>query len=167
MTYLPLDKLGSSPTNINFSFSLTLTLENAAVIETVNNYNVIYNNPYLTHTFLSNIFTFSGSVPLEVFDQYQMKYINKGKSDKNETPVNCSIADMPDSKELFQITPDSRISIEIPIIINLQIQKKTLGLTPEEDVTEIINEVINTKIEILNDLMFIKNWTIDYFKNRY
>lgn len=179
MTYVPLQKLGISATNTNFSFSCTFILENTSTIkETILECTALYNNIYITNIFTGNIITFNGNVPLEVFDQYQMQYVDKGKSDKNQTPVISTIQNMPDHKELYKITPDSRASIEIPIELQVKVQKKIItessssssdssstGSTSE--VIEIIEEVINLKIEILNDLNYISNWTKDYFNNRY
>lgn len=171
MTYTPIDILGSTNTSVNFSFTSNFILENTAtLVETILNCEVLYNNIYDTYIstgFTGNSVIFTGNVPLEVFDQYQLTYVDKGKSDKNQTPVVSTIGNMPDHKELYKIQPDSRVSIEIPITINLELEKKTIGLTPEEDTIEIINEVINYNLEILNDLNYISNWTKDYFANRY
>lgn len=168
MTYTPIDELGSTPVNANFSFTSAFILENTSVlIETIKNCTVLYNNIYLNHNILPSSVIFAGNVPLDVFDQYQLTYIDKGKSDKNQTPVVSSIGNMPDHKELYKIQPDSRVSIQIPITITLEIEKKTLGLTPEEDTIEIINQVINYNLEVLNDLNFISIWVKDYYENRY
>lgn len=168
MTYSPIDKLGSTNTSTNFSFTSTFTLENTStIIETILNCTVLYNNPYISHTINASSVVFTGNVPLDVFDQYQLTYVDKGKSDKNQTPVISTIGNMPDHKELYKIQPDTRVSIEIPITITLQIQKKTLGLTPEEDIIEITTEVINYTLEVLNNLSYISTWTKDYFDNRY
>lgn len=168
MTYTPIDELGSTPVNANFSFTSAFILENTSVlIETIKNCTVLYNNIYLNHNILPSSVIFAGNVPLDVFDQYQLTYIDKGKSDKNQTPVVSSIGNMPDHKELYKIQPDSRVSIQIPITITLEIEKKTLGLTPEEDTIEIINQVINYNLEVLNNLNFISIWVKDYFENRY
>ncbi len=168
MTYTPIDELGSTPVNANFSFTSTFILENTIVlIETIKNCTVLYNNIYLNHNILPSSVIFTGNVSLDVFDQYQLTYIDKGRSDKNQTPVVSSIGNMPDHKELYKIQPDSRVSIQIPITITLEIEKKTLGLTPEEDTIEIINQVINYNLEVLNDLNFISIWVKDYYENRY
>lgn len=192
MTYSPIDKLGSTNTSVNFSFTSNFILENTAtVIETILNSEVLYNNiydNYISTEFTGNSIIFTGNVPLEVFDQYQLTYVDKGKSDKNQIPVVSTIGNMPDHKELYKIQPDSRVSIEIPITINLEIQKKTISTvssvpsvpseTPTEgseqsgessssETIEIINEIINYTLEVMNDLNFISNWTKNYFENRY
>ena len=168
MTYFPLELLGETPCNTNFLFNCVITLKDTAELkESILSYDVLYNNPYLNYSFINNTFKFSGNISLSVFNQYQMQYVDKGKSDKTQEPVISSIDNIPDHKELYKITPDSRVSIDIPVVIKLQIENKVIGETPEDDTIEIINETITVKIKVLNDLTFIKNWTIDYFKNRY
>lgn len=177
MTYTPIDKLGSTNTSVNFSFTSNFILENTAtVIETILNSEVLYNNIYnsfISTEFTDNSIIFTGNIPLEIFDQYQLTYVDKGKSDKNQIPVVSTIGNMPNNKELYKIQPDSRVSIEIPITINLEIQKKTISAESSETSTEgsetieIINEIINYTLEVMNDLNYISNWTKNYFENRY
>lgn len=184
MTYSPIDKLGSTNTNINFSFSSVFTLENTSTVtETILNCDVVYDNSFISNSFNGTSVIFTGNIPLDVFDQYQMTYVDKGKSDKNQTPVVTNIKNMPDHKELYKIQPDSRISINIPIIINLKIQKITKtestssssgesgdtgsSTSSTSETIEIIDKIINYDLEVLNNLNFITTWTKNYFENRY
>lgn len=179
MTYSPIDKLGSTNTNVNFSFSSVFSLESSSTItEIILNCEVLYNNSYINNSFNGTSVIFTGNIPLDVFDQYQMTYVDKGKSDKNQIPVISNIKDMPDHKELYKIQPDARTSIIVPITINLKIQKTTKSesgssnsessseTTPSETI-EIIDKIINYELEVLNDLKFITTWTKNYFENRY
>jgi len=169
MTYTPIGKLGTTPVNTNFSFVSSFTLESGSVTETILNCVVLYNiyDDYINHNFNGSSVTLTGNVPLSVFNQYQLTYVDKGESDKTQTPVVCGIDSMPDHKELYKIQQDTRVSIYIPITINLTVEKRTIGLTPEEDIVETSQIIIEYTLEVLNNLSYIGNWTKNYFQNRY
>jgi hypothetical protein len=160
--------LGTTPVNIDFSFTSNFILENSVTTsESILNVEVLYDSEYINYTINPTSVSFTGNIPLDIFDRYKLTYVDKGKSDKIQTPMVVTIDNMPDNKDLFKIEVDTRQTINIPITINIELEKTTLGLTPAEDTVEIINIIINYTLVVSQSFSYIKDWVSDYFENRY
>lgn len=164
MTYEPMTELGTTPVEQNFSFNLTITLENTTeLVETIEEITFNYDNTYINHIVNNNVINFYGNASLDIFDKYLFKYVDKGSSDKKMTPIISKMADVPNNKDVFELKVDSRSTIEIPIEINLKIKI----LNVETEIEEFSNEKIITKIIFVNSPDKIRVWLKDYFENRY
>lgn len=162
MTFSPLTEiLGTSPVDTNFSFTINLTL---LATETVDNIQVTINNNYFNYSVSGTTINITGNVPIDVFDQYSFKYVDKGSSDKSQTPVVCNIQSVPDHKDLYEINVDSRTKIDVPITIIVKIKN-----TPSDGVSDptIASYTQNYIVQITQTYTMIKNWTDNYFKHRY
>jgi hypothetical protein len=179
MTYEPIDTLGSTTVEQAYSFNSTIILETTSTgtnttIETIESISVDYGTfpnifDYISHNIVDNIITFSGNFSLAVFDLYSLKYVDKGSSDKIMEPIITNIADMPDSKDLFEINIDTRQNINIPLIIDIIIKETTTDseLPAAEPIVNLVNYSINYNIIVNQNRDLIKNWIKDYFENRY
>jgi len=164
MTYEPMTELGTTPVEQNFSFNLTITLENTTeLVETIEEITFNYDNTYINHIVNNNVINFYGNASLDIFDKYLFKYVDKGSSDKKMTPIISKMADVPNNKDVFELKVDGRSTIEIPIEINLKIKI----LNVETEIEEFSNEKIITKIIFGNSPDKIRVWLKDYFENRY
>ncbi len=168
MTYEPMTELGTTPVEQNFSFNLTLTLENTPeLVETIEEIILDCDNIFINHTINNNVIKFYGNAPLDIFDRYMFKYVDKGSSDKLMVPIISKMVDVPDNKDVFELQVDSRSTIEIPIKINVKIKSTTIPIPPLLPVITYINYEINTKIIFGNSPDKIRVWLKDYFENRY
>lgn len=98
--------------------------------------------------------TIIGKVPLEVFDQYSVEHIEQGFSDKNQPTVVDALDDVPDKREVYKINVDPRQSTSTFVKI---------------DVTDSDDSTASKVYEIRHRQTYdkIKNWTVNYFENRY
>ncbi len=178
MTYTPIDILGTTTVEQNYNFNSTINLETivlntSTTVETLESISIDYGTfpnilDYISHNISGNTISFSGNFSLAIFDLYKLKYVDKGSSDKIMTPVITNIADMPDSKDLFEITIDNRQSRSIPIVVNLIIKETTtVTLVTGEPIINFINYTINYNIVVNQNRDLIKDWIKDYFENRY
>lgn len=168
MTYEPLNELGTTPVEQNFSFNLTLTLENTAeLVESIEEITFNYDNTYISHIINNNIIKFYGNAPLDIFDRYMFKYIDKGSSDKLMTPIISKMTNVPNNKDVFELQVDSRSTIEVPIKIDVKIKTTTNPIPPLLPVITYVNYKIITKIIFGNSPDKIRVWLKDYFENRY
>lgn len=101
----------------------------------------------------------SGTVPIDVFNQYSVKYIDKGKSDKIQTPVISELISVPNNKDIFKISVDSRNKITFYIDVNVT----TFSI--KNNTENYFNKRYNVEITQTYDM--IKSWLDDYIKNRY
>ena len=168
MTYEPLNELGITSVEQNFSFNLTFTLENTTELtETIEEIILDYDNTYISHIIDNNVIKFYGNAPLDIFDKYMFKYVDKGSSDKLMSPVISKMADTPDNKDVFELQVDSRSTIEVLIKIDVKIKNTTKPIPPLLPVITYINYEVITKIIFGNSPDKIRVWLKDYFENRY
>lgn len=181
MTFNPQNILGETRVETNYSFNCTLELENTStptetITEEIESIEITPSSDYVNYIITNNIINFYGNIPLDVFDLYKFKYVDKGSSDKIMTPVITNIYGVPDRKDLFEVTPDTRQSVQVPndSFINVKVQiKRTITeiSTPPAEPTDPIIEYIdyehNYKITATQDMDLLKNWIKDYFENRY
>lgn len=91
----------------------------------------------------------NGVYPIYLFDQYQIYYINKGSSDKLQTPEVKNIQEVPDGKDVFKVVSDPRASIQIPYTVTT---KTNLGKIATKDFSQTTTQTFN----------MIKLWIQDY-----
>lgn len=111
----------------------TITVTNAPNLSTVGN-------------------TVNGILGAEMFEHW-VSYIDKGYSDKNQTPIVVLIEEVPDNKEVFNINPyipDWNFSIQVDYTWS------------DGSTSSVSYDCI-----LLNDLIFLGTWVKDYFQNRY
>jgi hypothetical protein len=103
--------------------------------------------------------TISGAYSAGIFNQTEVHYVDKGESDKTQTPVVVlgSLDDVPSFKEVFTVKPDPRESIDVTY---------TVTVTADEE-GSVVTEVDTFTHTILQDYTPIKDWVTDYFANRY
>ena len=97
----------------------------------------------MNYEITNNIINFYGNIPLDVFDLYAFKYVDKGSSDKIMNPIITNMYGVPDRKDLFEVTPDTRQSVQVPndsfINVKVQIKRTTSTIsTPAEPTDPII-----------------------------
>lgn len=159
MTFTPEEILGRTPVEQDFSFSVNFTPESTEniIINTVS-FDENFTD-YISYQISENSVVFSGNAGLDIFDNYKIKYVDKGSSDKIMTPIVSNIKDVPDNKDIFQLMVDSRTSIDVDISINVEIIDNE---TEESSIETIILKIIFT-----NSSEKIRIWLRDYFDNRY
>ena len=95
----------------------------------------------------------SGIYPISLFDQYQVHYVNKGSSDKLQTPEVKTIQEVPDGKDVFKVVSDPRASIQIPYTVTT---KTNLGKVVTKDFSQTTTQTFN----------MVKLWIQDYVATR-
>lgn len=95
----------------------------------------------------------SGIYPISLFDQYQVHYVNKGSSDKLQTPEVKTIQEVPDGKDVFKVVSDPRASIQIPYTVTT---KTNLGKVATKDFSQTTTQTFN----------MVKLWIQDYVATR-
>lgn len=102
----------------------------------------------------SNKCVIKGKFPLSIFNNYELTYVDKGSSDKLMDPVIVNIEGVPDNKDIFNIKPDNRKTLDILITIRSMTNK---GLT----------KTWEYKILLIHTYSYINHWVENYFENRY
>lgn len=98
--------------------------------------------------------TLSGYFDMSIFDNYQVTYVDKGFSDKSSIPVTDILANIPDGKDIYNISVDDRLSVILNFAVTATVTDGTF-------------ETYYYTYEVIQSYNMIKNWTIDYFTNRY
>jgi len=131
--------------------------------------------PYFTFTPITEIdgvplgenqlgYKVSSTVPLSVFDQYSVTYVDKGSSDKIMTPITVEVPDVPDYKDVFIVTVDPREEITITFTGTAT---TTEGTSVGEFTYPAITDTKQYSVIIRQTYDQIRDWVLDYFQNRY
>lgn len=143
--------------NINFGYTVTLTPEELLEPEP----NSIVSKTLIISPTSSHIniletetdFTLSGSFSLDDFNA-NINYVDKGKSDKNQTPVIATkYSSVPDSKEVYKIQP-----LETSKVFNL-----IMTLKDKNNISYIQEYTLTVNIKNNS----ISNWIKNYYQERY
>lgn len=156
----PVYSLINKTINVQYNDDPTITPTDDTIIKQVN---VQSNCSYLN--FIKDVYnkqcniTVSGSIPIDVFDQYSVEYVDKNKSDKTQVPINSDLNNVPNNKDIFKVLVDSRNKITFYIDVNVT----TFSL--KNNTENYFNK--RYYVEITQTYDMIKTWLNDYFKIRY
>lgn len=182
--------LGENEVETDISYTINFILAEATDppgVETIIDSSVIYNSSpidwgnYITFNFFESPeltppeygLTITGNIPLDVFNLYSIKYVNRGSSDKLMTPITSEISDVPDNKEVFRINVDPRsfIKFDFTVSVTTEIDNNdpTDPLYIEGDPANIVEETFTQDYSLcfIQTYDMIRDWTQDYFTNRY
>lgn len=177
--------LGENEVETNISYTINFILAEATAppgVETIIDKTVIYNNSpidwgtYITFNFFESPeygLTITGVIPLDVFNLYSIKYVNRGSSDKLMIPITSDISDVPDNKDVFRINVDPRtfIKFDFTVSVTTEIDNNDPAdpLYVEGDPANIVEETFTQDYSLcfLQTYDMIRDWTQNYFTNRY
>jgi len=172
--------LGEDFVDNNISYNIQYVLAEAEAlpgVETITDQSITYSPEYIANylTISSDTegITITGNVPISVFDQYSVKYVDKGSSDKLMSPIVTTIDAIPNLKDIIKITVDDRIFIKFDITASVTTETNNNDpadpLFDEFNEENIVTETFTQTFSIcfLQTWDMIKNWTDDYFNNRY
>lgn len=102
---------------------------------------------------IANCKIVSGKYPIDMFDQYQVSFVDKGSSDKLQTPEVKGIKEVPDGKDVYKVVPDPRASLDISYTVTIN---SHLGKQEIKTVTQTVTQTFT----------MIKEWITDYVERR-
>lgn len=103
---------------------------------------------------LSGSIAITGNVPLDVFDRYSVEYIDHGESDKTQETVISEVVNVPDNKEVYVINVDPRQTIDVFLTVTVSLSNST-------------SETKSYHFMSRQTYDRIRDWTKNYFENRY
>ena len=141
--------------NIVFSVSFTpdLTtptdnLESVTITTTGQDQNIILTNGV-------NSASVTGQYTLALFPNTEIQYVDKGQSDKTQTPtVVNGTESVPNFKEIISVKPDPTQKISVSYTITA---KSVEGSTETKTYTHDVIQTYNN----------LRNWLLEYFENKY
>jgi len=149
--------LGSHFVETPFSYVITPTWTPSITdTSTISNVTISVSalNSAFTLTQTSTDCSISGPVSITVFDRYSVLYVDKGNSDRTQTPITSTLTNLPDAKEVIRINIDTRRSITVDVTATAIMSDGATYST------------VNT-LEIKQTYDMINTFTKDYFANRY
>lgn len=136
---------------VSFTPDLTTptdALESVTITTTGQDQSVILTNG-------TNSASVTGQYTLALFPSTEIKYVDKGKSDKTQTPVVVNGTEsVPDFKEIISVKPDPTQKISISYTVTA---KSVDGSSESKTYTHDVIQTYNN----------LKDWLLDYFENKY
>ena len=101
----------------------------------------------------------TGTILIDLFNQYSVTYVDKGQSNTSQTPVTTTIDLVPDFKEVYTITVDPRTTISVSFTVTVSIAD--INGAPLPDIINVFT------FDVQQTYTNIKTWTDTYFSTRY
>jgi hypothetical protein len=140
-------------TNINNTINVTFTPDAGSESETLISVTIIadINEDSISLNNGISSCSIQGNYTLDLFDKINIKYVDKGFSDKNQTPIIVDkISLVPENKEVFEVSSDPRQSILVTYTVTAT---TSAGVSESSTYTYTIGQTYDS----------IKNWIQDYF----
>ena len=148
-------KLGSDNiyTSIDYTINVTFTADDSSSSESLSSVDIVadINEDSITLSNGTSSCSIKGNYTLDLFDSITIKYVDKGSSDKIQTPIVVNKTNLvPANKDVFEVSSDLNI-------------KKTITYTVTATTNQGSSATSTYTYDVIQTYDAIKGWIQDYF----